>query len=246
MTVGTEPINKNMPQGAEPARGDTGAKLPWRNILWLALAAAILLAVVYLSPVRQYLGRLQELSSFIRGFGWRGPLVFTVSVALLVAVGFPRLFFCVLAGMAFGFWPGLLWAQLGTLAGNYAVFMVARSGGRNWAERYFARHTKLQNVIQKEGAAGVILARQLPVPGLLINMACGLFAIRSYDFFIGTIIGQLPEAIPCTLIGAGVLQASFRRSLGLISLAVAAAVLGWIGMRWILNRQKLSKPQIQP
>jgi uncharacterized membrane protein YdjX (TVP38/TMEM64 family) len=186
---------------------------------------------VYLSPLRDYQSRMQELSGFIRGLGWQAPFLFTISVAVLVSLGFPRLLLCVLAGMAFGFWTGLLWAQLGTLLGNYAVFLVARSGGKNWAERYFSRHAKVHNLIEREGISGVILARQLPVPGLLINLACGLFAIRRRDFLIGTIIGQLPEAIPCTLIGAGVLEASFKKSLGSISVGVALAVLLWIGLR---------------
>jgi uncharacterized membrane protein YdjX (TVP38/TMEM64 family) len=181
---------------------------------------------------------MHELSAFIHGLGWRAPFLFTITVAILVALGFPRLLLCVLAGMAFGFWPGLVWAQLGTLIGNYVVFLVARSGGKSWAERYFARHAKVHNFVEREGISGVILARQLPVPGLLINLACGLFAIRRRDFLLGTIIGQLPEAVPCTLIGAGVLEASFKKSLGLISLGVAAAVLVWFGLRWGLKRGK--------
>ena len=208
-------------------------------MLLLVLAAGILFALIYLSPLRHYLGQVRELNDQLRNLGWWGPFVFTLSVGILVAFGLPRLFFCVLAGMAFGFWQGLLWAQLGTLLGNYAVFSLARSSARNWARHYLATHDKLHGWLQHEGIAGVIVARQLPLPGLLINLACGLFSLRSRDFLIGTVLGQLPEAIPCTLIGAGVLQPSFKRSLGLISLGVGSAVLVWVGLRWVLRRQKL-------
>jgi len=37
------------------------------------------------------------------------------------------------------------------------------------------------------------------------------------------------------LIGAGVLQASFRQSLSLISLGVGAAVVVWTALRWMLR-----------
>ncbi|MGA2660423.1 MAG: hypothetical protein ABSH34_23230 [Verrucomicrobiota bacterium] len=84
-----------------------------------------MLALVYLSPLRAWLGRLREISDQIRGLGVLAPLVVMVSIAVLVAVGFPRLVLCAIAGMALGFWSGLLWAQLGTLLGNYATFLVA-------------------------------------------------------------------------------------------------------------------------
>jgi uncharacterized membrane protein YdjX (TVP38/TMEM64 family) len=83
----------------------------------------------------------------------------------------------------------------------------------------------------------VILARQLPVPGLFVNLGFGLFSIRHRDFLLGTAIGQLPEAIPCTLIGAGVLKGSFGKSAGLIGLAVAFAVIVWISVRWMLRSE---------
>lgn len=204
----------------------------------LAAVVGVLLAVVYLSPLRSYLGRWREISDSLRSLGLLGPAVLTLSVAGLVALGFPRLLFCVIAGMTFGFWAGLLWAQLGTLLGNYLVFLTARWWGREWAKRYLAKRNGLHDLLRREGASGVILARQLPVPGLLVNLTCGLLSIRHRHFLLGTLLGQLPEAIPCTLIGAGALQASFAKSVGAIGLAVAFAVVVWLGLRICLRRQR--------
>jgi len=119
---------------------------------------------------------------------------------------------------------------LGTLLGNYATFLVARFAARQWAEHYLSKRGKLHTLVQREGIAGVILARQLPVPGLLVNLACALFPLRHRDFLIGTLLGQLPEAVPCTLIGAGALKGA-----GLIGLGVAVAVVAWIGLRRLLR-----------
>ncbi|HTL15972.1 MAG TPA: VTT domain-containing protein, partial [Patescibacteria group bacterium] len=157
-------------------------------------------------------------------------------VAVLVALGFSRLVLCIVAGMALGFWPGLLWAQLGTLVGNYVLFILTRALGREWAERLIGDRPAFRTVVQQRGAVGVILARQLPVPGFFVNLACALLPIRHLDFLIGTAIGQLPQAIPVTLIGAGVLQASLTRSISLITLAIAAAVLAGLCLRYFLNR----------
>lgn len=213
-------------------------KPPWRKMGVLALVVIGLLAVVYLSPLREWLGRLKEVSEWVKGLGFWAPLIFTLTVAVLVSAGVPRLIFCFLAGMTFGFWTGLLWAQLGTLLGSYGVFLLTRSGGRDWAQRYLSKRGKLRDSLRQEGTAGVIFARQLPVPGMLVNLACGLFAISHRQFLVGTALGQLPEAVPCTLIGAGTLGASFSKSLGLISLAVAAAVVLWVGLRLFLRWQR--------
>ncbi len=236
MTALPEPMDNPRPPAAEEAAGEAAAKPPWRKVVWMAAIVAGLLALVYLSPLRHYLGHLRELSDSIKGLGLLGPLVLTCSVAMLVAVGLPRLLFCVIAGMALGFWSGLFWTQLGTLVGNYAVFLLVRLHGRDWAERYVSKRGRLHSLIRREGIAGVILARQVPVPGLLINLACGLVSLRHRDYLVGTLIGQLPQAIPFTLIGAGVLQASFSKSVGVIGLAVSFTLLVWFGLRFALRR----------
>lgn len=225
----------------EDERGTAVGQNPtpsWKKVALLAAVAGILLGLLYFSPLRVYLSRWQELSEDIRAFGALAPLVLTLAVAVLVGVGFPRLALCVVAGMALGFWSGLLWAQLGTLLGNYAVFILVRAGGRDWVEGHLSKRVQLRSMVERRGALGVVLARQVPLPGVVINFACALLPIRHVDFIVGTIVGQLPQAIPCTLIGAGVLQSSFRKSIGLIGLAVVIAVLGWIGLRYILGRGK--------
>ncbi len=221
----------------QPGADEPQVRLPWGKILGGAVAVCALLAIAELSPMRAYLERWREVSEDLRSLGALAPLVLTAGVAVLVGVGFPRWPFCIIAGAALGFWSGLLWAQLGTLLGNYAVFLVVRLGSRDWAQRYLSARVRLHNVIRQEGISGVILARQMPLPGLLINLACGLVPLRQRDYLIGTIAGQLPLAIPCTLIGAGVLQASFRQSLTVIGFAVATAVLAWAGLRFLLRAQ---------
>lgn len=195
-----------------------------------------ILAAVYLSPVRGWLGRVREVSDYIRGLGAVGPLIFTIGVAVFVAIGLPRLLFCVIAGMALGFWRGLLWAQLGSLIGNYAVFAVARYSAGGWVQKYASARPRLLNLIQQEGLAGVILARQVPVPGIVVNLACALLPLRHRDYLLGTAVGQLVEAVPLTMIGAGALQESFGRSAILIGLAVALGLALWIGLRFVLKR----------
>ena len=241
MTVGSKPIDANPPPVVDPNGGDDQVPPSWRKIALLAIGAGALLTVVYFSPLRQYLSHAGELSERIRDFGALAPLVVVVSISLLVAIGFPRLALCGIAGMALGFWSGLLWAQLGTLLGNYAVFILARTilvraGARDWAQRFVSRRSRLNSTVQQRGVLGVFLARQVPLPGSVINLACALLPIPHWDFIVGTVLGQLPLAIPCTLIGAGILQPSFKKGITLIGLAIVASVLAWFCLRWACRR----------
>lgn len=242
MTVETKPAQEKPPSPPEMDPPQVEAGPSWKKIALLAIGAGLLLTVIYFSPLRAYLGHWHDVSQKIRSFGALAPLVLTIGVAVLVAVGFPRLVFCVIAGMALGFWSGLLWAQLGTLLGNYVLFVIVRAGGRDWVERVVSKRAGLHSTIQQRGALGVVLARQLPLPGLVINLTCALLPIRHVDFLLGTIIGQLPQAIPCTLIGAGALEPSFKKSIGLIGLAVIASVFAWFGLRYALRRGRAPKP----
>ena len=244
--MAAEPTDKPPATTSEPGMAEAEARPPWVRIALLAGLILVLLGIVYLSPLRGYLGRLQDLRDTIRGFGLLAPVVLTLSIAVLVGIGFSRLVLCGIAGLVMGFWWGLLLAQLGTLLGNYALFLVARRGGGDWVRRYVAKRGRVASLIHEEGVVGVILARQLPVPGMLVNLVFGLLSIKHRDFLLGTLIGQLPEAIPCTLIGAGVLKASPAKSAGLIGLAVALAVIVWVGLRWLVRRRRMNPTRSGP
>jgi uncharacterized membrane protein YdjX (TVP38/TMEM64 family) len=235
MSADANATTEPKPELRESAQGGPSGQAPWRRTVVLAAIAGVVLALVWLSPLRGWLGRWREVSGQIRGLGVLAPLGVMAGVAVLVGLGFSRLLLCFIAGMALGFWSGLLWAQLGTLAGNYATFLVARFLARGWAEQYLSKRGKVHTLLQRNGIAGVVLARQMPVPGLVVNLACALFPLRHRDFLIGTLIGQLPEAVPCTLIGAGALGGSFGKSVWVIGLAAAVAVAGWIAVRRLLR-----------
>ena len=79
---------------------------------------------------------------------------------------------CVIAGMALGFWSGLFWTQLGTLFGNYILFLVARRSAGDWVRRVLSHRSKLAALIHNEGITGVILAR-LPTLELVAGASGG-------------------------------------------------------------------------
>ena len=233
------------PQDTVNAPASLGT-LSVRKAAALLVVLLVIVAVVYASPLRNYLNDARQISADIRQAGRMAPVLFMVGVGLLVAVGIPRLLLCAIGGMTFGFVNGLLWSQVGTLLGYYLVFLYIRWGGRAFVRRFDPTVPGWASIMARRGTSAVILARQLPVHGFVVNAALAISPVRQRDFLVGTAIGLLPEAVPCALIGSGTLRATFAQSAGIMALAVAALALVWMGLGMLrerLNRDRVTAPR---
>ena len=142
--------------------------------MMLAVIAAAF-AIVYFTPARAHLGNIQNIKYRLLSLGWVAPAVWMAIVFAGVAVGIPRLLFCPIGGLAFGFWKGLLWTQTATLAGYYVLFLFIRWGGQDFVLRHWPKVGRLKNHLQGHSAALLVFAvRQLPISGLIINFLLGL------------------------------------------------------------------------
>ena len=178
-------------------------------IMLLGLVAA--LGLVYFTPIRDSLRNMESVKAWLLSLGWMGPVVWMGFVFALVAAGMPRLLFCPISGLAFGFWYGLLWTQVATLAGYYALFLFVRWGGQGFVLRHWPRIARFKDHLRGHSAAMMVFAvRQLPISGLFINFLLGLSPIRHRHFLLGTALGILPEAIPFTLVASGLFESSHR------------------------------------
>ena len=207
----------------------------WKPLIMLVLVAAAF-AFVYFTPTREYLGNIEGIKRWLLSLGWVGPAVWMGIVFALVSAGIPRLLLCPIGGLAFGFWHGLLWTQLATLAGYYALFLFVRWGGRDFVLRHWPRVRRLKEHFHGHSAALLVFAvRQLPISGLLINFLLGLSPIRHRHFLLGTAFGILPEAIPFTLVASGVLKLTGQNTPLYIAAAVAFLLLVCAAL-WYFSR----------
>lgn len=185
------------------------------------------IGIMYLPPVREQLGNVQQISERLNALGWAAPAFFVPLVALLVAVGVPRLLLCPIGGMAFGFFWGLVWTLVGTVLGYWGTFVVVRRFGHDWVLRKWPRLKKFTRVSRRNGMVTVLLIRQLPITGFYVNYLLGLLPLSHRDFLIGTAIGIVPEAIPATMVGANVLYISGEKAVVYSFLVIALFVLVW-------------------
>jgi uncharacterized membrane protein YdjX (TVP38/TMEM64 family) len=205
----------------------------------LAVVAAAF-ALVYFTPARNYLANIQNVKGWLLSLGWGGPAAWMGIVFVLVACGMPRLLFCPIGGLAFGFWYGLLWTQVATLAGYYALFLFVRWGGRDFVLRHWPRVGRLKEHVHGHSASLLVFAfRQLPISGLIINFLLGLSPIRHRHFLLGTAFGILPEAVPFTLVASGVFKLTGRNTPLYIVAAVGMFFLVGTSLWYFSRHSKL-------
>jgi uncharacterized membrane protein YdjX (TVP38/TMEM64 family) len=215
------------------------ADFPWKPLIVLIVVAAAF-ALVYFTPAREYLRNIQSVKFWLLSLGWVGPAAWMGIVFLLVAAGAPRLMFCPIGGLAFGFWHGLLWTQGATLAGYYALFLFVRWGGRDFVLRHWPRVGRLKEHFHGHSATLLVFAiRQLPISGLVINFLLALSPIRHRHFLLGTTLGILPEAIPFTLVASGVFKLTGQNTPLYIAAAVVVLLLVCAALWYFSHHSKL-------
>ena len=211
-----------------------------RKPLFMLAVVAAGLALAYLTPARNYLGNIESVKSLLLSLGWVGPAVWMGIVFVVVAAGMPRLLFCLTGGLAFGFWHGLLWTQVPTLAGSYALFLFVRWGGRDFVLRHWPRVGGPKEHFHGHSAALLVFTvRQLPISGLIIDFLLGLSPVLHRHFLLGTAFGILPEAIPFTLVGSSMCNLTGQSTPPYISLAVGLLLLVCAALWYFFHHSKL-------
>ncbi len=213
--------------------------------LWRPVAAILVLGaglvVIYATPLRDYLRHIGVVRARLEAVGPAAPLLFTIGTAALVAIGCPRLLLCAVGGAAFGFWKGLLFSQVGTVAGAYATFLFVRWGGGDFVRRHWPRIERLRRAFHHGGWLAVAAVRQLPVGGVVVNSVLGLTPVRHSDFLSGTIIGNLPEAVPVTLLGGGAVFLTGGRRLAVWLAGLLVVVAIWVAAVILVRRAVLAE-----
>jgi len=222
--------NKTANVSAAPKDATGFNRRDLKKVALLLVGLLVLGVLTSLPPVRHVMVDNQpRIKQFIQDFGPWAPVVFTVSVAVLVGCGLPRLAFHFLGGALFAFWGGLLWSSLGTLIGYSAVYFAVRQLGlRETISRKHPAWEKMATKLKHNTVPAVILFRQIPLPGMVTNIVLGLSPIRRREFFLGTIIGLLPEAIPMVLIGSGLRKEDLKLTALYLFGAMALFIALWI------------------
>jgi len=164
----------------------------------------------------------------VKGHGLTGEGLFLGLGAVLIAVGVPRQAICFLAGYAFGFMEGLVWSSLASLIGCIGCFFYARLLGRDLVMHKFAARVKrVDDFLRDNPLSMAMLIRFLPIgSNLLTNLVAGVSSVPPLPFFIGSLIGYVPQTLVFVLLGSGVQVDPVWRISASVVLFLVSGVMG--------------------
>jgi uncharacterized membrane protein YdjX (TVP38/TMEM64 family) len=213
---------------------DRGSQAPTRSVLKFVAASIVILIFIAawrFTPLREYMADFHQFKSDLDRTGGWAPLIFTLVSALMIAMGVSRLTFSALGGAAFGFVEGFFYAQSAAMIGSYLVFLYVRWLGADLVRNRLKKYEKFGRIVQKNAFAGILVMRQLPMPGIVINLVLGLSSVRHSTFILASAIGFIPEGLVITLLGSSSVKGSLSQSLWQIALAIGLGIpcvlIGW-------------------
>lgn len=215
---------------------------PGRETVRLLIGAGIVILVVvvlHFTPLRQLVDTAQQFKAEVDAMGWKAHAGFLLASIVAITLGFPRLLLCGIGGILFGFAEGFLMAQTAGVAGSYGTFLLTRLWApAEWVERKLANREKLRGLLSRPGLLGIFVARQLPVPGIVINVLLGVLPTRHAVFLAGTFMGYLPSNLPVALAGSSMGKESLEKALAQASASMLLLAVSGLGIMWIRRKYR--------
>lgn len=171
----------------------------------------------------------------VRGKGLWGEGLFLLVGAAFVALGLPRQVVCFLGGYAFGFTLGTGLSLAATLIGSVVTFYYARFMGRDvLARRFPGKVKRIDDFLAGNPMTMALVLRLSPFSANLVaNLAAGVSGVRAVPFFIGSVLGYLPQTLVFALLGGGIQLDPVLNTALSVALFVVSSVLGvWLWRRY--------------
>ena len=174
-----------------------------------------------------------------------GPIALLVTVGGFLVGGvlvMPVMALIAVTILAFGPWWGFWYALIGMTASALLTFGIGRLLGRRLMDHLSGSWVhRISRTLAKKGVLTVVTVRMLPVaPFSILNAVAGASHIRTRDFVVGTLLGELPGLIGLALFLDQVTETIRHPGFGSILLlgviAVGIVLTAWALGRWLSNR----------
>lgn len=176
-----------------------------RMLRRLAIVAALFAVVIGFQalPLAEWLANAE---AWVRAHPVAGPLVYILAAIVSVVALMPGWFSMTLAGLLFGFAPGLVYALVAATVGSAAALVVGRTLARRWVERSIAGNQRLlalDDALDDQAFTIVVLSRlALVIPFNVLNYAYGLTRVGVPVFVAATALGMLPVIAAYAYLGS--------------------------------------------
>ena len=167
------------------------------------------------------------------------PIYLLLQIIQIVICIIPGQWLQFAAGIAWGFWIGLLLSLIGALLGSTLTYYLAKYLGTDALRLIFGRE-KLDHYTEKldsrAGITAVFLIYLIPgLPKDLCNYAAGVSQIKLKPFLIVSMVGRTPGMIASLLIGKHLSLGSYHIAVIIAAAAVILCVLGVIFRKQITS-----------
>lgn len=196
--------------------------------LALILSLALVVYALRLSGAADAFNK-SWVDTYLTNRGPSGAALFVLCAALFTSVGVPRQLTSFLGGYAFGLLLGAPLALAGVVSSCVATFYYSRFFGRNFVNRKFGKRVaKLNAILADNTFFTALIIRLLPVGNNLItNLLAGVSNASPSGFFLGSMLGYIPQTLVFTLLGSGVHVSPIWRTSLSVALFLLASLLGW-------------------
>ena len=166
--------------------------------------------------------------------GIPGAAVVVVLLAIDIFIPVPSSVVMVLSGAAFGVLWGSVLGVVGSIAGEWLGFELARRYGTSLSTRFIgdaAERERLNRILMTHGAAAVAVTRALPVVMETMSVVAGLSTMRRSTFLIASLIGTVPIVVVYAY--AGAMSRQMDSVVPAIVMLIAVAATAWVWYRSI-------------
>lgn len=168
------------------------------------------------------------------GTGSAAAIVMLLAIDIFLPV--PSSLVMVLSGAVFGpFWGSVL-SLIGSIAGEWLGFELARRYGRRFSARVVGDQEvdTLSRLFARHGAAAVVVTRALPIAMETMSVVAGLSGMGRIPFLVASVVGTAPVVVAYAYAGA------MSRETGSLVPAIVM-LIAVAGAAWVWYRARISR-----
>ena len=170
---------------------------------------------------------IDDVVAFLEKYETQSIFVYIgLQIVQIVISIIPGQVFQMAAGYIYGFWPALLFAMAGALAGTAISFMLAKVLGRDFLHIFFGEEKMsyyIERLNYKKMYTIVFFLYLIPgIPKDMVSYAAGVSEIKFKPFIIISALGRLPGMIGCLLMGDMMMEENYAGAIVIGFFAVVA------------------------
>lgn len=198
-------------------------------ILLIIIIGLPLYIWLYHGDIVRHWNSVDDVVSFLEKYETVSIFVYIMLQIIQVVISvIPGQVFQMAAGYLYGFWPALIYAMTGAIAGTAISFMLAKLLGRDFLHIIFGEEKisyYIERLNSKRVYVIVFLIYLIPgIPKDMVSYAAGVSEIKFKPFIILSALGRVPGMVGSLLMGTMLEEQKFGFAIGIGIFAVIACV----------------------